>query len=64
MTNILELYVKLVGLALIGFILGRKLPNTVPNRLGQTLFWVGVPISIVAFLRQADLSGQIWIAPA
>ncbi|WP_193199471.1 AEC family transporter [Nostoc sp. MG11] len=64
MTNLLELYVKLVGLVLVGFILGRKLPNTVPNLLGQTLFWVGVPISIVAFLRQADLSAQIWIAPA
>ncbi len=47
-----------------GFILGRKLPNSVPTRVGQGLFWVGVPISIVAFLRQADLSGQIWIAPA
>ncbi len=46
-----------------GFILGRKLPATVPTRLGQFLFWVGVPISIVAFLRKADLSGQIWIAP-
>lgn len=47
-----------------GFILGRKLPDSVPTRVGQGLFWVGVPISIVAFLRQADLSGQIWIAPA
>ncbi|MEA5579765.1 AEC family transporter [Nodularia harveyana UHCC-0300] len=64
MANLLELYVKLVGLVLMGFILGRKLPNSVPNRVGQGLFWVGVPISIVAFLRQADLSGQIWIAPA
>jgi malate permease and related proteins len=64
MTNLIELYVKLVGLALLGFILGRKLPATVPTRLGQFLFWVGVPISIVAFLRKADLSGQIWIAPA
>lgn len=63
MTNILELYVKLVGLVLVGFILGRKLPATVPTRLGQSLFWVGVPISIVTFLRKADLSGQIWIAP-
>lgn len=44
--------------------LGRKLPHTVPTRLGQFLFWVGGPISIVSFLRQADLSGQIWIAPA
>jgi len=35
----------------------------VPTRLGQLLFWVGVPITVVSFLRQADLSGQIWIAP-
>lgn len=53
-----------MGLVLIGFILGRKLPSTVPTRLAQFLFWVGVPISIIAFVRQADLSGQIWIAPA
>jgi malate permease and related proteins len=64
LTNILELYVKLVGLVLVGFILGRKLPGSVPIRLAQFLFWVGVPIGIVAFLRKADLSGQIWIAPA
>jgi malate permease and related proteins len=62
--NLLELYVKLGGLVLVGFILGRKLPVTVPTRLGQFLFWVGVPISIVSFLRQSSLSGQIWIAPA
>jgi predicted permease len=42
---------------------GRKLPAIFPHHLGQFLFWVGVPISIVAFLRQTDLSGQIWIAP-
>ncbi|MEH2094529.1 transporter [Nostoc sp. 'Peltigera membranacea cyanobiont' 213] len=64
MINLLELYVKLGGLVLVGFILGRKLPVTVPTRLGQFLFWVGVPISIVSFLRQSSLSGQIWIAPA
>ncbi len=64
MTSLVELYVKLVGLALIGFILGRKLPATVPMRLGQSLYWVGVPTSIIAFLRKTDLSGQIWIAPA
>jgi hypothetical protein len=64
LTNLLELYVKLGGLVLVGFILGRKLPVTVPTRLGQFLFWVGVPISIVSFLRQSSLSGQIWIAPA
>ncbi|MBR8833297.1 MAG: AEC family transporter [Stigonema ocellatum SAG 48.90 = DSM 106950] len=64
MTNLLQLYVKLVGLVLLGFILGRKLPATVPTRLGQFLFWIGGPISILVFLRKADFSGQIWIAPA
>ncbi len=64
MANLLELYVKLAGLVLIGFFLGRKLPATVPTRLGEFLFWVGVPISIVAFLYKTDLSGQIWVAPA
>ncbi len=44
--------------------MGRKLPATVPTRLGQFLFWIGVPISILVFLRKADFSGQIWIAPA
>lgn len=61
--KLLELYVPLVGLVLLGFILSSKLPKAFPTYLGQFLFWVGVPISIVAFLRQADLSGPIWIAP-
>jgi malate permease and related proteins len=64
MSSLVELYAKLIGLAFIGFILGRTLPATVPARLGKLLFWVGVPTSIVAFLRKTDLSGQVWIAPA
>jgi malate permease and related proteins len=59
-----QLYAKLIGLALIGFILGRILPAKFPMRLGQWLFWIGVPTSIVAFLRKTDLSGQVWVAPA
>jgi predicted permease len=54
----------LISLVLVGIILGRKLPLQFPTQLGKFLFWVGVPISIVTFLRQTDLSGQIWIAPA
>lgn len=64
MTNLLELYVKLVSLVLVGYILGRRQSARVPNRLGQLLFWVGAPIGIVIFLRKADLSGQILIAAA
>lgn len=62
--RLLQLYTPLIGLVCVGFILGRKLPSYVPIRIGQFLFWIGVPISIIAFLRQADLSGSILIAPA
>jgi len=64
MTKLIELYLPLVGLVLLGLILGRYLSAQVPNVLGQFLFWVGVPVSIVAFLHTADLSGQLWIASA
>lgn len=60
--KLLQLYLPLVILVLSGFVLGGKLPATIPLYLGQFLFWVGVPLSIVAFLRQTDLSGAIWVA--
>ncbi len=64
MTNILQLYVRLIVLVLSGFFLARKLPPIFITRLAQLLFWVGIPITIVSFLRQTDLSGPIWMAPA
>ena len=63
MIESLELYLRLVGLILIGFILGRKLPGSASIYIGQFLYWGGVPIGIIGFLLQTDLSGQIWIAP-
>lgn len=64
--KLLALYTQLgwlVLLVLLGFILGGKLPKAVPTYLGQFLFWIGVPISILAFLRQTDISGAIWLSP-
>ncbi|HEY9875666.1 MAG TPA: AEC family transporter [Candidatus Obscuribacterales bacterium] len=61
-TQLLELYLRLGGGVLLGWFLGRQLPKILSTYLGKFLFWVGVPISIFAFLRQADLSGPIWIA--
>jgi predicted permease len=37
--------------------------HRVPMGLGQFLFWVGIPISIVGFMRRADLSGNLYLAP-
>jgi len=62
-TQLFDLYCPLVGWALLGWLLGRCLPRSAAKYLGQFLFWVGIPFSILGFLRGADLSGQIWIAP-
>ncbi|MEM7725027.1 MAG: AEC family transporter [Cyanobacteria bacterium P01_A01_bin.45] len=63
MTNLLELYTKLVGLVLFGLILGRTLPAVVPARISQFIFWVGAPVSIITFVQRVQLSNSIWIAP-
>ncbi|NEO28258.1 MAG: AEC family transporter [Kamptonema sp. SIO4C4] len=64
MSSLLELYVKLLSGVLLGFILGRLLPYDVPKKLGEFLFWVGVPLGVIVFLRRADLSGAVWFSPA
>jgi malate permease and related proteins len=61
--NLLKLYIPLVIWVGLGLILGHKLPKVIPFYLGKSLFWLGVPLSIVVFLRQADLSGAVWTAP-
>lgn len=60
---LLKLYIPLIGWTALGWIFGRKLPKEYATQLGIFLFWIGVPISIIAFLRRADLSGWIAIAP-
>ena len=60
---LIQLYLRLGGGVFLGWVLGRVLPPQVPIWIGNFLFWFGVPISIIAFLREADLSGGIWIAP-
>ncbi|MBO0351077.1 AEC family transporter [Phormidium pseudopriestleyi FRX01] len=62
--HILKLYLQLGGLALLGFILGRLLPPKIPVYIGKFLFWIGVPVGVIAFVRRSDLSGSIWLAPA
>ena len=61
--NLLKLYIPLILWVGLGLGLGRRLPQTVPHQLGKGLFWVGVPLGIMAFLHQADLSGALWVAP-
>lgn len=73
---LLRLYVPIVLGVLVGIGLGQclaqiqplrsphqRLHGQVPLALGKFLFWVGIPLSIIGFMRRADLSGQIYLAP-
>lgn len=60
---LIKLYSTLIGWVLTGFILGRFLPKGASTYLGKFLFLVGAPFSIVAFIRRANLSGYLVIAP-
>lgn len=46
-----------------GLLLGRCLPPIVPRYLGHFLYWIGVPFSVLVFLRGTDLNGGVWLAP-
>jgi len=61
--SLFPVYLHLISLTLVGWGLGRTLPSVVPVVLGKFLFWVGIPIGIFAFLRQATLSFSLWLAP-
>lgn len=61
--ELVDLYAKLTGGVAAGWVLGRLLPAGAAARIGQFLFWFGVPVGVVAFVRQADLSGGVWLAP-
>ncbi|MBW4472645.1 MAG: AEC family transporter [Stenomitos rutilans HA7619-LM2] len=63
LASLLTIYVPLLGWTGCGWVLGRLLPKAMPAYLGKFLFWIGVPISIVAFLRHAHLSASLWLAP-
>lgn len=62
-SGLLKLYLYLIGGVLLGAALGRITSVRTSVYLGQFLLWIGVPISIVAFLRGANLSGLVWLAP-
>lgn len=63
-SKLLTVYVPLIGWTGLGWILGKLLPASTPAHIGKFLFWVGVPIGILGFLRHANVEWSLWIAPA
>jgi hypothetical protein len=60
--GLIHAYTPLIGWLGFGLWIGRWLPDALPNRLGRLLYWVGVPIQILALTRQTDFSQAIALA--
>lgn len=73
---LLRLYAPIAAVILTGIALGQLLDRwgrrqgnapllhqQLPHRLGQGLFWVGLPLSVMGFLSRVDLSSQLYLAP-
>jgi hypothetical protein len=60
---LVNLYVRLIGWVMAGFILGKFLSKNISKNLGKFLFFVGAPFSVVAFMRSTTISGYMAIAP-
>jgi len=60
---LIRLYIPLLAIAGLGWLSQRWVPPTLPDRLGQGLFWLGIPFTIVVFLRRANFDGAVWLAP-
>ncbi len=61
--SLLHLYLQFGGGLFIGFLLKPQLPPSTPVIIGRFLYWFGVPVSILAFLRHTPLTESLWIAP-
>lgn len=62
-SKLLSIYIPLIGWTGLGWLLGRLSPVSTPAYIGKFLFWFGVPIGIVGFLRHAKVGWSLWIAP-
>lgn len=57
-------YLPLILWTGLGLLLFRFLPQTLPRLLGRGLYWVGIPLEILALARKTNFSESAGLAPA
>ncbi len=56
-------YTPIILWTVLGFILFKFIPSSLPRLLGRGLYWVGVPLQILTLARQANLSENAGVVP-
>lgn len=57
-------YLPLIVWTSLGLLLFRFLPESLPRLLGRGLYWVGIPLEILALARKTNFSEPAGLAPA
>ncbi len=47
----------------LGLLLYQFLPDSFPKKLGRTLYWVGVPLQVLALAHSSDFAKAPWLPP-
>jgi malate permease and related proteins len=58
-----EIYLPLVGWVLVGLIFLRSVPDFIPKLIGRSLYWVGVPLQVLAFMQRSEININLWTVP-
>jgi hypothetical protein len=61
--NLFHAYTPLIFWTGLGIVLFQILPHKLPKVLGKTLYWVGVPIEILALARHTNYGNHTGLAP-
>ncbi len=58
-----EIYLPLVAWVLVGLVFLRSVPDFIPKFIGRSLYWVGVPLQVLAFMQRSEVNTTLWIVP-
>lgn len=62
--TLFHLYSPLILWTGLGLLLFRFMPQSLPRLLGRALYWIGIPLEILALARRTNFSGNIGLVPA
>lgn len=60
--RLVELYITLAVCTGLGWLVEPYLQPKLLDRVGQGLFWLGMPLSVLGFVLNVRLTGQVWWA--
>jgi hypothetical protein len=55
---LINAYIPLIAWSVLGFLGSRWIPDNIPRILGRSLFWVGIPVEVLALARRTHFDNH------